>query len=350
MTHGHKPRAGSLAFYPRVKSQTEVPKFSSFPKLQGTETKALNFLAYKAGMVHIIAKSDSKGRTHFGQEIAVPCTVLECPPLKIFGVRAYKETIRGLEVVTEILTDKLDKNLKRRIPHLDQLGKEKKEGKTPIQPRKTFEDLEKLKETFTDLRLLVHTLPVQTGIGKKKPEVVEMGLSGTKENKLLFAKEKLGKELKFSEVFQNQQFVDIKAVTKGKGFQGPVKRFGIKIQRHKAKYHRKVGSISPWHPATVMWTVPRPGQMGYHNRTEFNKRILKIDSNTAQVNPAGGFTNYGVVKNEFALIAGSVPGPVKRCIGLRYPTRSTNEKKWMISEITFVHNSVEKQQAKEKAA
>ena len=74
-----------------------------------------------------------------------------------------------------------------------------------------------------------------------------------------------------ADVFTGEHFIDIRAVSKGKGMQGPVKRAGVKMQRPKAKKRRIVGSISPWNPSTVMWQVPRPGQMGYHSRTEYNK-------------------------------------------------------------------------------
>jgi large subunit ribosomal protein L3 len=71
--------------------------------------------------------------------------------------------------------------------------------------------------------------------------------------------------------------VDTIAITKGKGIQGPVKRWGIKRLPHKSrKTVRGVGSIGPWTPGTVMYSVPRAGQMGFHQRTEYNKQILKI--------------------------------------------------------------------------
>jgi large subunit ribosomal protein L3 len=64
------------------------------------------------------------------------------------------------------------------------------------------------------------------------------------------------------------------------------------------------------------------GQMGYHQRTEYNKRILKISSDTDEINPSGGFVNYGLVRGDYVLIKGSVPGPSKRLVRLREPTRS----------------------------
>ncbi|MCQ5377771.1 MAG: 50S ribosomal protein L3, partial [Candidatus Methanomethylicia archaeon] len=112
-------------------------------------------------------------------------------------------------------------------------------------------------------------------------------------------------------------------ITKGKGFAGAVKRFGVKIQPNWHK-HRKgkrvVASISPSKPH-MMFTIPRPGKMGFHQRTEYNKRILKIGDNPSEINFVGGLLHYGLLKNGYALIEGTLPGPAKRLIRIRAPVR-----------------------------
>jgi large subunit ribosomal protein L3 len=72
-----------------------------------------------------------------------------------------------------------------------------------------------------------------------------------------------------------------------------------------------------------MWTVAMAGQMGYHKRTEYNKKILKIGeaSQVDEVNPKGGFVKYGLVKNGFVVLKGSIPGPSKRLVMLRKAVR-----------------------------
>jgi len=70
-----------------------------------------------------------------------------------------------------------------------------------------------------------------------------------------------------------------------------------------------------------MYTVPRPGQLGYHRRTEFNKRILMIEEDGMKLTPKGGFPHFGVVKTPCILLEGTVPGPPKRPIVLRAPAR-----------------------------
>jgi large subunit ribosomal protein L3 len=328
----HKPRSGSKAFYPKKRAKKETPSFKTFPALETEEVKALNFYGYKAGMFHAISRSEAEKSIVFGQEITIPCTVIECPPLTVFGIRAYKKTTYGWKTVADLLADKFDKYLSRRIQSINRKSKKEK-------PKEKV-NLDALKDKFDEVCLLVHTSPSLTSIGKKKPEVSELKLTGSKEAQLTFAKEKLGQKIKLSDVFKAGQFIDVKAVDKGKGFSGVVKRYGIKIHRPKAKKHRVVGSIGPWNPSTVLWTVARPGQLGYQNRTEYNKRVLKIDTDAAQVNPESGFTNYGLVKNDYLVLAGSVPGPVKRCIALREPIRKANEKRFKVGELSFVSSTM----------
>ncbi len=316
----HKPRSGSLAYYPRKRAKSQKAAFTTFAQLESKESKPLNFFGYKAGMTHVFGKNAHEKSVSFGQETTIPSTVIECPPLKIIGVRVYGKTHYGLKVLGEITTDKPDRHFRKRVKAFKKKGKKRKEEKK----YSVFGDLEKLKDKAEMAVLLAQAQPALTGSGQKVSDVSEIVISGNAERQFAFAKEKFGKELRVSEVFSTQQFADVKAVDKGKGFQGPVKRFGVKIHRPKAKKHRYVGSIGPWYPPVVMWTVPRAGQMGYQTRTEYNKRVLMIDSKP-EVNPARGFNNYGVVKNEYIIVSGSVPGPAKRFVSIRHAVRIHNE-------------------------
>jgi large subunit ribosomal protein L3 len=153
----------------------------------------------------------------------------------------------------------------------------------------------------------------------------------------------LGKEITFSDFSEPGKFVDVISVTKGKGFQGSVKRFGIKLlPRKNRKHKRMVGTLGPWHPNYVMNTVPNAGQMGYQQRTEYNKRVIYYSSNNGEsITPAGGFLNYGTVKNSYILIHGSVPGSVKRLIRFRDPIRMSGEN---VKEIKIRYISKESKQ------
>ena len=180
-----------------------------------------------------------------------------------------------------------------------------------------------------DIRVLAYLDPSATTMGKKHIERFELGCGGadTKE-KFEFAKSLIGKKLSVSELLKPGEFVDVVAITKGKGWQGPVKRFGIGIQTRKATGKRRhVGTLGPFHPAYVLYTVPQAGQMGYHKRTELNKLVFKVSNNPDEINVPGGFTHYGVVKNEYVLVKGSVPGPVKRLVKIRLADRRREPEK-----------------------
>jgi large subunit ribosomal protein L3 len=122
------------------------------------------------------------------------------------------------------------------------------------------------------------------------------------------------------------QYVDVIGITRGKGVEGPITRFGVKRKQHKSrKSVRAVGTLGPISPAVVMYTVPRQGQRGFHQRTEYNKRILLMSSanrnNQVSINPGGGFKHYGLIKEDYIVVRGSVPGVPKRLVKLRQPIR-----------------------------
>ena len=267
---------------------------------------------YKVGMTHIIVKEKTRDGL---EEVFYPVTIIECPPLKVVGIRAYKKRKVGLKSIGEYWVKDLPKEIFRRIPKI-----------------KNEFDLEQFKNEVLsqadDVRLICATQPKLTTIGKKKPEIMEIGLGGKLEDKINKALELVGKEIRIKDIFSNNQLIDVKAVTKGKGFQGPVKRFGVfEFGHYKEKTKRGVGAIGQFTPGYVMWTVPRAGQTGYHTRTEFNKQIVLISNpQELDINPKGGWPHYGIIKNDYVMIIGSIPGPQKRLIGMRFPIRKGKTK------------------------
>ncbi|MDR2829731.1 MAG: 50S ribosomal protein L3 [Methanobrevibacter sp.] len=314
MTRHHQPRKGSVAYSPRKRSAKETPRIKSWP--QNDQPKLLGFAGYKVGMTHLMIVDNEKNSPTEGMEVSTAATVLEVPPVVVMGVKAYERDTKGLKVITEVIADDLDEVLSRKIslPKSYNMSEAVKRINNAL-------------DYTTEIKILLHTNPKLTSVPKKKPEIFESGIGGkTVEEKLDVAIELLGKEIRANEVFSEGQFVDSIAVTKGKGFQGPVKRFGVRIQYGKAARSSKarhVGSIGPWSPSRTMWTVAQAGQMGYHKRTEFNKKILKIGdaSQVDKVNPDGGFIKYGLLKNDFILVKGSLPGPNKRLVILREAIR-----------------------------
>ncbi|MFA6269070.1 MAG: 50S ribosomal protein L3 [archaeon] len=341
MSEFNAPRRGSLSYYPRVRARKETPTLKGYPII-GESAKPLNFLCYKVGMLQVQGKNTHKASPSFNQEVVAPATVVECPPLKVFGVRAYVKAEIGFEALSDVTAENIDKELRRRILNFKQPQNKENKNKESKKENKsdskeeiyTIADFEKELADIEYFTLLVETKPSF----KKTPEVSEIFLGGTKEQQLAYAKEKLGKELSLEEAFKEGDFLDVKAVTKGKGFQGPVKRFHVRTLRPKHKKQRVVGSIGPWHPNTVMFSVARPGQMGYHNRTEVNKKLLRVSKNVAEINPKGGFLNYGMVEGEYALIFGSLPGPAKRCVALRKSLRPAQQVGVQVQTIDAVLN------------
>ncbi len=306
-----RPRRGSLAFYPRKRVKRIYPKIRG--KSSSDKTKFLEFSGYKAGMTSVKILDTRKASTTKGEEITVPATIIECPPIKIIGIRFYESTPYGLRVMTDVLDVNLkkDKDVARKI----KVG----EFRTAEKLSYAEKNLGKVK----DISLIVRTQPKITGLNKKKPEIFEIDIGGTDINeKFNFAKSIFGKEVKITDVFREGEYVDVVAVTKGKGTQGVVKRFGVKIQNRKdMKHHRQIGTLGSQSPGRVRWTVPRAGQMGFFQRTEYNKRILKIGQDAKDIAQKGGIVNYGIVKNNYILLEGSVPGPKKRLVMMRAALR-----------------------------
>jgi len=303
----HQPRHGSMQYWPRVKSKRAYAKVRAWSNT--SKDPILGFMGYKVGMTQVMAIDTGKTSISKGEEIVVPVTVVECPPLKIAGVRLYRHAYLGKQAATEILF-KVDKDLSRKL--------------TVQKVHKEHGELDKLDiKNYTDVKLLVYTQPRFAGVGKKKPEIFEVAMSGSIADKIKFVKDHHDKELLFNNFFKDGEFVDVHAVTKGKGLQGPVKRFGVTFKNHKTeKGVRRVGTLGGWSgQGHFLYRVAHPGQMGYHLRTEFNKHLIKIGTKAEEVNPIGGWPHYGLVKSTYVLIRGSVAGPQNRAIIMTKPLR-----------------------------
>jgi large subunit ribosomal protein L3 len=271
------------------------------------------FAGYKAGMTHAFIVDFRSQSTTAGQEIKVPVTVLEVPPMKVAAVRIYENTRYGLRTAGEVWSSGVDDTLSRLLP----IPKE-------VKAEAAWEKLQDV--DIEDIRVLAYTQPkLVKGVPKKKPELMELRIGGgSMDSRLEYAKGLLGKEISITDFTKDGAMIDVAAITKGKGFQGAIKRWGLKLLHHKnSKHRRMIGTLAPKRPGYVRPTVPQAGQVGYHQRTEMNKRIIKIGQTGEEVNPKGGFLHYGQVVNPYVLIHGSVPGPTKRLVRLRDPVRKT---------------------------
>ena len=212
------PRKGSLQFWPRKRASKFLPRVNW--DAISSEKNPKGFICYKAGMASAYVKDETPNSMTKGKKISTPVTVLECPPIKIFSVRLYKDG----KVIKEILVEKPDKELKRKV-------------KLPKRKISKIDDIKLKDNVVDDIRVLCYSQVKKTGI-KKTPDLSEIGLSGTLEEKFNFVKENLEKEISVLNVFEKGNLVDLRGLTKGKGFQGPVKRFGIKLKDHKSEKDR----------------------------------------------------------------------------------------------------------------
>ena len=327
MGRSHQPRSGSLQYYHRRRSKRIYPRIRAWAQNASKEPRILGFAGYKVGMTHIAYKDTNPNSPTKNENIFCPVTVLECPPLRLLSIKFYGNTYGRKVLIGQEFAPKLEKELKRKI----------------IPPKKTKqENTDSILSKATEIRLEVYTQPRLTGVGKKKPEIFELALTNLNpKTQYDYAKSLFDKEIRVQEIFKEGQFIDIHAVTKGKGLQGAVKRFGVSLKSHKSeKKRRSAGNLGAWTPKKVSFRVPQKGQMGFHTRTEYNKALILINSDPKIINPKDGFSHYGYIKNDFVLIKGSVAGARKRLIRLNEPIRSKEPQR----NFDVTHISVESKQ------
>ena len=181
--------------------------------------------------------------------------MVEVPPIRVLAVRGYHMTPYGLQTAGESWadSDSLDENVIGLFPRLANRSKAESlpEGYKPAkragrQPKPKNHDADanftSLKDMILEeVRILVATQPTMvSGSPSKTPEIMELRLTGGDvSSQLDWAKERLGQEIEFTDVYSEGQDVDIIGITKGKGFQGSVKRWGVKLLSHKNSKRRR---------------------------------------------------------------------------------------------------------------
>ena len=318
---GHRrhsqPRRGSLAYLPRGRAKSMEARIRTWPEINPDEPKLLGHAGFKAGCVQIVGIDDRDKTPNFGKQLVSLGTVIVTPPLLVVGIRGYKKNLNGLHAAFDIFAKDLPK-------HISRILNTKTEGSN-------LDKVEKSIGKIHELFAIVAVFPRKSKLEQKKPYVFEVRIRGGNiEKQFAFIKELLGKEVKIDQVFENGINVDAAAITKGKGWEGPITRWGVKKKQHKSrKSVREVGSLGPITPDNVMYTVPRAGQRGFHQRTEYNKRIMimsNTESNEFKINPDGGFKHFGLVDGDYIVVKGSVPGTYRRLIKLRQQVRNVPKK------------------------
>ncbi|MEM2759903.1 MAG: 50S ribosomal protein L3 [Nitrososphaerales archaeon] len=320
---GHRkhsaPRRGSLAYLPRGRARSLESRIRTWPVVAGEKPSLLGFAGFKAANIHVITIDDREKTPNFGKPLFNSATVIVTPPVKIIGFRGYEKTPYGYNSLFDVYASEIPKEMQR------------KTKAKPVPLESALKKAQEKMEQTTLLMALGAIIPRDAGLSQKKPFVFEIGVGGgDKQAQFDYLKDLLGKEVKFKDLFQVGSYVDVSAVTKGKGIEGPITRWGVKKKQHKSrKSVRALGTLGPISPAVIMYTVPRAGQRGLHQRLEYNKRILLIGNASEKEQGLGtvdGFDHYGVLKGDYAIIKGSVPGTVKRLIKIRSPMRARTTK------------------------
>ena len=130
----------------------------------------------------------------------------------------------------------------------------------------------------------------------------------------------LGQEIK-ADVFTEGEMVDVTGTSKGKGFQGVIKRHNQSRgpMGHGSQYHRGVGSMGTMLPMRVLPGKKLPGHMGSEQVTVQNLEIVQID-----------------LENNVILVKGNVPGPKKSLVLIKTAVKNSgvvNEKQDLITYV-----------------
>jgi len=344
------PRHGSLGFLPKKRCNKGKGKIKSFPK--DDPSLSCHFTAsisYKVGMTHVVREINSPGSKLNKKDVVEAVTIVETPPIKIVGLVGYLKTARGLRSFKTIWSQELPDSFRRN--YYKNWYKSKKKAFSRIRDCtdssikiQSFKNVEKIKKFCSVIRCIGATNILQTGLKRKKADVIEIQINGGSFcEKVDFAKRMLGKEVSISDIFSQDEIVDVIGITKGKGFAGVITRWGVtKLPRKTHRGSRKVACVGSWSPAGISYTVPRAGQNGYHHRTQQNIKIYRIGKSTdpknaftdfentpKKITPMGGFPHYGIVKTDFLILKGCLVGPKKRTLILRKSLISRNNNEFL---------------------
>ncbi|HKT21843.1 MAG TPA: 50S ribosomal protein L3, partial [Nitrososphaerales archaeon] len=148
---GHRkysaPRRGSLAYRPRGRAKSFVPRIRTWPKVEGDKPVLLGFPGYKAGTVHVITVDDRAKTPNFGKPLFNLSSVITLPDAEVTGLRLYHHE-NGQDMA---------------IADVKQAGQTTE--KLPL-------------DRTSRVAALVSSVARDAGLSQKKPVVMEVGVSG----------------------------------------------------------------------------------------------------------------------------------------------------------------------------
>jgi len=338
------PRNGHLGYLPKRRTKHHKGTIRTHPVDDKTKPVHLTaFMGYKAGMTHVVRAFEKReGRKTIRKDIVEPVTVLECPPMKVVGMVGYIETPRGLRALSTVWAQKLPEGVIRRFYKNFYVSKKKafsKYAKKYEEDAKSKNhvnrDIQRIKKYCSAVRVLCATQIDKLKFRQKKAHLMEIQVNGGEvAAKVDWAKKHFEQEVAVGSVFAQNEMVDTISITRGKGTQGVIKRFGVnRLPRKSHRGLRKVACIGAWHPSAVKWTVGRMGNLGYYHRTQINQKVYRVaegavrgvknnatteqDPHEKNITPVGGFPHYGIVNEDYMLLKGAVMGPRKRQVTIR---------------------------------
>jgi large subunit ribosomal protein L3e len=273
------PRKGNLGFLPKKRTKRHAGRIRSFPKDNSADAPHLTaFRGYKAGMSHVVRGVDRPGALMHKREVVDAVTIVETPPMVVVGVVGYVETPLGLRTLTTVFAEHLNEEFKRRL--YKNWYRSKKKAFTKY-VKKYSEDggkdidteLARIKNYCTIVRVIAHTQVKKLNLRLKKAHIMEIQINGGDVvAKVDFARNLFEKEVTVDTVFSKDENIDVIGVTKGRGYEGVVTRWGVsRLPRKTHRGLRKVACIGSWHPSRVSTTVARAGQNGYFHRTNWKE-------------------------------------------------------------------------------
>jgi len=356
------PRHGSLGFLPRKRCKRNTGKVKTFPKDDASKEPHLTaFIGYKAGMTHIMREVLRPGAKIHKKEVVEAVTLIETPPMVVVGMVGYAETPQGIRTISTVWAQHLNDEVKRRF--YKSWYKSKKKAFTKYAAKyadkeKPIEaEFAKMEANCTVIRVLAHTQIRKLNLRQKKAHLMEIQINGGSiADKIKAGRALFERTVTVDSVFNKDELCDTIAVTKGRGTQGVTTRWGTtRLARKTHRGLRKVACVGSWHPAGIGYSVPRGGQMGYHHRTEINKKIYQVgkalktadgkesgvfqaqtdfDLTEKNITPMGGFPHYGIINEDYLMLKGAVPGPRKRPITLR-KTLLNHTRPWQLENVTL---------------
>ena len=414
---GHRkhsqPRRGSMAYYPRKRAKSMEARIRGWPASASTRAprggdkkgapkpRLLAHAGFKAGCVQLVTIDDREHTPNAGKQLVSAATVIVTPPVFVLGIRGYGRDSGGRRAAFDVYAEDVPKEFSKYMPkHVAVPAKGEDGGAGAAgDAAAPLERARAMLGGIEDVVAVLAVSPRAAGLEQKRPYIFESAVDGGDvAAKFEYLLDNLGRHVRVGDVLDAGSGVDVAAITKGKGWQGVIQRMGAKRKQHKSrKTVREIGSLGPISPQYVMYTVPRAGQMGFHQRVEYNKRVMAVgnaDEERARaekaaaeareadeaaaakaaaaeavaeeaaaagkggrkgkgrrgrgkprrstavsaasaaaaeaartaINPPGGYKHFGIVRGDYVVLGGSVPGTYRRLVKMRAQVRNAPKK------------------------